>query len=190
MGLIGISCYHVALNAGERTVSAGSASLIASLNPIFTSLIASAWQGDRLPYRAWAGVLIGFAGAVLVAMGEGGVLQLDPGAGLVLASALFQAIYFVMQKPYFQHYRPFEITAYVVWSGDALSRDLRSRRLGIAGDDLTPGQPCRRLSRHRPRRHWIRDLVVRALPDAGGSGDELSVPGPAARSGDRLGRTG
>jgi drug/metabolite transporter (DMT)-like permease len=117
MGLIGISCYHVALNAGEETVSAGSASLIASLNPIFTSLIASAWQGDRLPIRAWAGVLIGFAGAVLVALGEGGVLQLEPGAGLVLASALFQAIYFVMQKPYFERYRPFEITAYVVWSG-------------------------------------------------------------------------
>jgi drug/metabolite transporter (DMT)-like permease len=50
-------------------------------------------------------------------LGEGGVLRLEPGAGLVLASALFQAIYFVMQKPYFRHYRPFEITAYVVWSG-------------------------------------------------------------------------
>ena len=117
MGLIGISCYHVALNAGERTVSAGSASLIACLNPIFTSLIASMWLSERLQPRAWAGVLIGFAGAALVAVGESPVLRFEPDAGLVLASALFQAIYFVMQKPYFQRYRPLEVTAYVVWSG-------------------------------------------------------------------------
>lgn len=117
MGLVGISCYHVALNAGERTVSAGSASLIASLNPIFTSLIASIWLRERLPPRAWAGVVIGFAGAGLVAAGESPVLRLEPGAALVLASALCQAIYFVMQKPYFLRYRPLEVTAYVVWSG-------------------------------------------------------------------------
>jgi drug/metabolite transporter (DMT)-like permease len=117
MGFVGISCYHVTLNAGERTVSAGSASLIASLNPIFTSLIALIWLGERLKLRAWTGVLIGFAGAALVAAGESRVLSLEPGAGLVLASALFQAIYFVMQKPYFERYRPLEVTAYVVWSG-------------------------------------------------------------------------
>ena len=117
MGFVGISCYHVALNAVERTVSAGSASLIASLNPIFTSLIASIWLRERLQLRAWAGVLIGFAGAGLVAAGESRGLGLEPGAGLVLASVLFQAIYFVMQKPYFQRYRPLEVTAYVVWSG-------------------------------------------------------------------------
>ncbi len=116
-GVVGITVYHLALNAGERTVSAGSASLIVNLNPIVTVLIAGAVLGERLGPRAWAGVLAGFGGAAILAVGESGGLRIEPGAWLVLVAAIAQAIYFVLQKPYLTRYRPLEATAWAVWLG-------------------------------------------------------------------------
>ncbi|MGH7535045.1 MAG: DMT family transporter [Gemmatimonadales bacterium] len=116
-GIAGIAIYHLALNAGERTVSAGGASLIVNLNPIFTALIAAVVLGERLGSRGWVGVLVGFVGALLVSLGEGGEFRIEPGAGLVLVAAISQAVYFVMQKPYLARYTPLEATAYAVWLG-------------------------------------------------------------------------
>jgi drug/metabolite transporter (DMT)-like permease len=116
LGVSGIAVYHVALNAGERTVSAGTASLIVSLSPIFTALIATVALGERLNARGWAGVLTGLAGAVLVSVSEGG-LRFSSGAVLVLVAAVAQAVYFVMQKPFLLRYRPLEVTSYAVWLG-------------------------------------------------------------------------
>jgi drug/metabolite transporter (DMT)-like permease len=137
-GFIGITTYHLALNSGERTVSAGVASLIVNLNPIFTALIAALALGERLEPRGWAGVAIGFAGAAILSMGQAGGLRIEPGTGLVLVAAVAQAIYFVLQKPYLTRYGPVEATAYAIWLGTlcllplapAAAEDLRRSSLG------------------------------------------------------------
>ena len=41
LGLTGVFIYHLALNAGERTVSAGAASLLVNTTPVFTVLTGS-----------------------------------------------------------------------------------------------------------------------------------------------------
>jgi drug/metabolite transporter (DMT)-like permease len=117
MGVAGIAVYHVALNAGERTVTAGTASLIVSLSPVFTALIATAALGERLPARGWVGVATGFVGAALVSLSDGGGVRINSGAVLVLVAAISQAVYFVMQKPYLLRYRPLEVTSYAIWLG-------------------------------------------------------------------------
>ncbi len=116
-GFIGITIYHLALNAGERTVSAGTASLIVNLNPIFTALIASLTLGERLGPRGRLGVAVGFAGAAILSLGESGGFRIESGTGLVLVAAIAQAIYFVLQKPYLTRYRPLDATAYAIWLG-------------------------------------------------------------------------
>ena len=116
-GLVGITLYHVALNAGERTVTAGSASLIVSLSPIFTALFATVLLGERLGALGWAGVLTGFAGAAVVSLSDHGTMQLGPGSLLVLVAAIAQAVYFVLQKPLLLRYRPLEVTSYAIWLG-------------------------------------------------------------------------
>jgi drug/metabolite transporter (DMT)-like permease len=116
-GFIGITIYHLALNSGERTVSAGVASLIVNLNPIFTALIAALALGERLEPRGRTGVAIGFIGAAILSVGQSGGLRLEPGTGLILIAAVSQAIYFVLQKPYLTRYRPVEATAYAIWLG-------------------------------------------------------------------------
>ncbi len=50
LGLTGIVVYHVALNTGEQTVSAGAASLLVNTTPVFTVLLA-VLLGDRLGKR-------------------------------------------------------------------------------------------------------------------------------------------
>ncbi|MDO8880396.1 MAG: DMT family transporter [Coriobacteriia bacterium] len=117
-GAFGITIYHVALNYGELTVSAGAASLIIASGPVFTALMAVAFLGERLTLRGWAGIGVSFAGVALITLGEGtGGLHFEPGALLILVSAVVTAAYFVVSKPLLTRYRPLEFTTYVIWSG-------------------------------------------------------------------------
>ena len=43
-GALGFTIYHIALNYGEKTVNAGSASLIISVTPIVTAILASVFE--------------------------------------------------------------------------------------------------------------------------------------------------
>lgn len=116
-GVLGISVYHLALNFGERTVSAGAASLIIAAGPVFTALLAAAFLRERLTAWGWAGIGVSFAGVALITLGEGGGIRLEPGALLVMVSAVATAAYFVVSKPLLARYRPLEFTAYVIWLG-------------------------------------------------------------------------
>jgi len=117
-GMLGITVYHVALNFGEQTVSAGAASLIIASGPVFTAALASVFLGERLNGWGWAGICVAFVGVALIAFGEsGGGLRLEAGALLVLLSALSTAAYAIISKPILRRYRPLEFTTYVIWAG-------------------------------------------------------------------------
>ncbi len=119
-GMLGITVYHVALNYGEQTVSAGSASLIIAAGPVFTAALASFFLGERLTAWGWAGIATAFSGVAMIALGEGGEgFQLEPGAALVLLSAIATAAYSIISKPLLVRYRPLEFTTYVIWAGTA-----------------------------------------------------------------------
>lgn len=52
-GLFAFAIYGVALNHGQLTASAGTASLIVASIPLFTSLLAVAFLGERLGVGGW-----------------------------------------------------------------------------------------------------------------------------------------
>lgn len=116
LGFTGIFVYHLALNAGERTVSAGTASLLINTTPIFTVLMAAGFLGDRLGRWGVAGIVTAFAGALLVSMGASGtgasfdVTALEGGALLVLVAAMSQAVYFIVQKHMLSRYGAVALT--------------------------------------------------------------------------------
>ncbi len=116
-GMLGISVYHLALNYGEQTVSAGAASLIIAAGPVFTALMAAAFLGERLSAWGWVGIGISFTGVALITLGEGGGLHFEPGALLIMISAVVTAAYFVVSKPLLVRYRSLEFTSYVIWLG-------------------------------------------------------------------------
>ncbi len=119
-GFLGITVYHTALNYGEISVTAGAASLLISLAPILTALLATLFLGERLGMRGWLGIAAAFGGVALIVMGEGQGLRIDPGAFLILLAAASQSINIVIQKPYLQKYTPLEWSAYAVWTGTLL----------------------------------------------------------------------
>ncbi len=116
-GFLGITFYHVLLNTGELTVSAGAASLVANMVPIFTILFAAAFLSERLPGGAWVGIGLSTLGVTMIALGDGGGVNADWGVVLVLVAAISQAGFFVLQKYYLRRYSALEFTTYAVWAG-------------------------------------------------------------------------
>ena len=117
LGFLGFTVYHLALNYGEQTVSAGSASMLISSGPIFTALLASVFLGERLNLWGWLGIFTGFFGVVVIALGEGGGLGFDRGAFWIVLAAFSTSLYFVFQKPLHAGYSPLELTTYTLWAG-------------------------------------------------------------------------
>ncbi len=116
-GFLAFTVYHVTLNYGEVTVTAGPASLLVNTAPIFTALLATAFLGERLRAIGWVGMVVSFFGAALIALGEGGGFRMAPGAFVILIAAVSVSIYLVIQKPYLQKYGSLNFTAYAIWAG-------------------------------------------------------------------------
>ncbi len=119
-GLTGMAAYQLLLNAGEQTVTAGTASILVNTGPIFVALLAIRFLGERLTPRAWAGIALAFAGALIIALGEGNGISVSAGALLVLGAAVAQATFFVVQKPLLSHYSSFAVTTYAMLTGTVM----------------------------------------------------------------------
>ncbi|HYX70025.1 MAG TPA: EamA family transporter [Terriglobales bacterium] len=116
-GILGFTAYNLLLNYGELTVAAGAASLLVASMPIWSSLLARFLLGDRLRPLGWLGILVGFAGAAVIAAGESGGLHFNLHALLILAAAIVSSIYTIVQKRYLVRYGSLEFSAYTIWFG-------------------------------------------------------------------------
>jgi drug/metabolite transporter (DMT)-like permease len=118
-GLLGITGYHAALNYGQTTVSAGAASFVVNTVPLFTTLLAAAFLGEKPPSKTIIGLMVSFCGVLLIAFSESKDFTLNRGAVLILVAALFQSGYIVLQKPLLKKYSVFEVVCYTIWAGTA-----------------------------------------------------------------------
>jgi terminal-alkyne amino-acid exporter len=115
-GAAGMTGYQLLLNAGERVVSAGTASLLIATAPIYSVLLAAALLGERPTARRWVGSFVAFAGSALIAVSHGGV-RFGAAALVVLAAAVLQGVYHTAHKPLLARYTGFEVTVYAMWAG-------------------------------------------------------------------------
>jgi drug/metabolite transporter (DMT)-like permease len=130
LGAVGMAVYHLALSAGEQTLSAASTSFLINTVPVFTALWAVLILQEPIRLLAWVGLAVSFGGAALIAIGESRTAAATAGYGapLVLVAALCQSLYFIGQKRLFRAspasrvmpYTPLEVTAYAVCSGALL----------------------------------------------------------------------
>lgn len=120
LGFLGFGFYNVALNFGEVTVQAGVASLLIATAPIFTALLAVVFLKERMGLRGWMGVLVAFAGVVLIIAGQQGGFGISRGALIILVASLSAAVYFVIQRPFLKDYSSLQLTACSIWSGTLL----------------------------------------------------------------------
>lgn len=116
-GGLGFTVYHVALNYGEQTISAGVASLFVSTTPLFASMLALLFYRERFGWRGWVGSFLGFLGVMISSIGTGETFQLNSGIFLILLASFSESIYFTFQKAYIEKYGFLAFTAYTIWGG-------------------------------------------------------------------------
>lgn len=117
LGLLGVTFYNVALNMGEITVPAATASFLIGFGPILMALEARLWLGERIRRWGWVGILVSFTGIAVIALSGKQGVELNPRALLVLSAALAQSLYFVGQKSLLKRYSAVEVTTYAIWAG-------------------------------------------------------------------------
>jgi drug/metabolite transporter (DMT)-like permease len=99
-GLLWFGVYNVALNAAERRIDAGTASLLVNTAPILLALLGGTVLGEGLSRGLLGGCLVAFLGVALIAVGVAGHgLTATWGAALCLIAALAYAVGLILQKP-------------------------------------------------------------------------------------------
>ncbi|TCL62200.1 drug/metabolite transporter (DMT)-like permease [Hydrogenispora ethanolica] len=120
LGTVGIAGYNMALNYGERSVTAASASLIVNTAPLFTLIGSALFLKEKVRPLGWLGMLVSFAGVSLIACQGGPTLAFSGEILAILCAAVFQSFYIVVQKPLLKKYHSLEVTTYAIWFGTLL----------------------------------------------------------------------
>jgi drug/metabolite transporter (DMT)-like permease len=122
MGFGGIFTYHVALNWGEHTVTAGSAAFLVNISPIFVTMFVAIFLHEKVAALRWMGIATCFCGVGFISAGEHGGLGgvLAPGSLLIILAALGASSYMILAKKYLRKYRTFEVTCYCIWGATVL----------------------------------------------------------------------
>ena len=119
LGVMGLTLYHLCLNAAETGIASGTAAIILALSPAVTGVASALWLGERLSPRAIAGLGVALAGVVLVTLTSGQNLSFQPKAALVLVSVVATSLYFVGQKPFLLRYSAEAVTTVTFIGGVA-----------------------------------------------------------------------
>jgi len=112
IGLLWYALYMVSLNAGERRIDAGTASMLIQLSPILIAVLAAIFLDERFTRWIVLGLALAFAGVVLISVGSGGsggdrdVL----GVLLCLVSAVAYAVSLIVQKPLMSRLASVQVT--------------------------------------------------------------------------------
>ena len=98
-GLLWFALYTVLLNWAEQHLDAGTAALLVNFAPIIVAVFAGLFLGEGFARTLVIGILIAFAGVVLIAVGgSGGSTNDGLGVLLGLVTAVLYAASVLMQK--------------------------------------------------------------------------------------------
>jgi drug/metabolite transporter (DMT)-like permease len=117
MGLLGFTVYNLLINAGGRSIPAGTSSFIAASIPVMLTVGGRIFFGERLRPAGWIGVAVALAGVAVIAFGSGGGLRFSRGALLVLAGAVCTAAGGLVSKELLARHAPLEIATWSMWIG-------------------------------------------------------------------------
>lgn len=117
MGLLGFTFYNLAVNQGEKTISAGTAALIAACIPVIQTIGGRFFFQERLTPAGWTGVALALGGALVTSLGAEGHFDFSLGAWLVLAGAVALSSYGLLCKRLLRRYRSLDITTWAIAIG-------------------------------------------------------------------------
>ncbi|WP_121641982.1 DMT family transporter [Bacillus vallismortis] len=117
LGILGFALYHILLNIGEKTVSAGVASLLVTTAPIFSAMLSRLFFREHFGIPKWIGSMISLLGVALITFGAGDYTYSMKGIGFILLAAFSESIYFVFQPRYIKKYGVMPFVTFTIWGG-------------------------------------------------------------------------
>jgi drug/metabolite transporter (DMT)-like permease len=117
LGLFGFCLYNLGINFGEKTVDAGTGSLLISFQPIIVIIIGVLLRRETVSLMSWIGILISMAGVIMTAVGGSAGLTLNFGTILILGAALSSAIQTLINKALTKRYHALDVTTWAIWIG-------------------------------------------------------------------------
>jgi drug/metabolite transporter (DMT)-like permease len=120
ISFLGNSVYQVLFAHGMVRTSPGNASLIMASAPIWVAILGFLLRIERINRLMFAGILLSFAGIVLLVTGGGNVRINSAnvlGDLLILGCAVLWAVYTVASKPLLTRLSPLSMTAWSMLAG-------------------------------------------------------------------------
>ena len=117
LGLFGFCLYNLGINYGERTVNAGTGSMLISCIPVLVILLGVFTGREKVGLLAWLGIGVSMAGVVLTAAGSETGLTFNLGSMLILGAAFCAAIQTLISKALTQRYAAVDVTTWAIWLG-------------------------------------------------------------------------
>jgi drug/metabolite transporter (DMT)-like permease len=115
LGCFGFAFYQIALNIGEKTVSAGTASLLVSCSPMFVALFSSIFYQEKQEKQIWIGGIIALFGIAFISFGTEYGFSIGIGAIFILLASASESLFFVFQGHFIKKYGFLPFTAYTIW---------------------------------------------------------------------------
>jgi drug/metabolite transporter (DMT)-like permease len=119
----GMTAYQLLLNEAERTVPAGTASLVISAAPLVSLAVAVLFLGERLTVAGAIGSLVALAGVTVVSLARAGI-SFGGAIALVVAATVVQGLYHPLIKPLLNRYSSLEVATYTMIAGTVMTLPL------------------------------------------------------------------
>jgi drug/metabolite transporter (DMT)-like permease len=103
--------YNLALNAAEQHLDAGTTAMLVNVGPILIAVLAGLWLGEGFPRWLVVGLVVAFAGVLLIGLATRGAGTDVLGVVLCLVAAVTYATGVVAQKPVLRRLPPLQVTA-------------------------------------------------------------------------------
>ncbi|APU16250.1 DMT(drug/metabolite transporter) superfamily permease [Actinoalloteichus sp. GBA129-24] len=114
LALCGVSwfaIYNIALNAAERSLDAGTTSMLVNIGPILIALLAGSILGEGFPRWLLIGATVAMGGAVIIGVGSAGAREVELGGVLLcVVAAITYAIGVLAQKPVLRRLPALQVT--------------------------------------------------------------------------------
>jgi O-acetylserine/cysteine efflux transporter len=124
LALLGTFLNRVFWSIGLSLTTASNSALLMTTSPIFVLIASSLFLRAEVTFRTSMGIFISFAGVFLVIQGDwkGGVMRSETFQGdlIIIAAAVFWALFTVLAKKLLKEYSSLKVTAYVMFIGTIL----------------------------------------------------------------------
>ena len=115
-GVIGFALYSICFNSGFMFLTAATGNVILAIIPVFTAVIARFVFKERIRPLGWFFTCVSFSGILILILWNG-VLSINRGVFWILAAAILNGSYSLVQRQLTRRYTALQSSAYSIIAG-------------------------------------------------------------------------